>query len=180
MGTRNLTMVIDQEGETKVAQYGQWDGYPDGVGISLLEFLRNAELFEKLKSKLKDVRFLDSKGKDKEFSESYDKNAPEWSNQADNRTPEQIKWFKNYCHRDLAEGVLKNIAESDDEEIILIDKSEFGKDSVFCEWCYVVDLKKNQLIVYNDLNSEPLKSFDLSNLPTEDEFLNEFKDDEEE
>ena len=24
MGTRNLTMVINQEGEKKVAQYGQW------------------------------------------------------------------------------------------------------------------------------------------------------------
>lgn len=27
MGTRNLTMLIS-DGETKVAQYGQWDGYP--------------------------------------------------------------------------------------------------------------------------------------------------------
>ena len=44
MGTRNLTMVINQEGETKVAQYGQWDGYPSGVGASVLSFLKNKEL----------------------------------------------------------------------------------------------------------------------------------------
>jgi len=28
MGTRHLTMVI-QNKEPKVAQYGQWDGYPE-------------------------------------------------------------------------------------------------------------------------------------------------------
>lgn len=58
MGTRNLTMVISQEGEKKVAQYGQWDGYPSGVGASVLAFLKNEELFEKLKSNLSKVRFF--------------------------------------------------------------------------------------------------------------------------
>ena len=32
MGTRNLTMVI-QDQQTRIAQYGQWDGFPDGQGI---------------------------------------------------------------------------------------------------------------------------------------------------
>lgn len=31
MGTRNLTAVYI-DGEYKVAQYGQWDGYPEGPG----------------------------------------------------------------------------------------------------------------------------------------------------
>jgi len=29
MGTRNLT-IVTSNGKTKVAQYGQWDGYPGG------------------------------------------------------------------------------------------------------------------------------------------------------
>jgi hypothetical protein len=39
MGTRNLT-IVHLEGEYKVAQYGQWDGYPSGNGVKVLEFLR--------------------------------------------------------------------------------------------------------------------------------------------
>lgn len=31
MGTRNLTAVY-LDGQYKVAQYGQWDGYPEGQG----------------------------------------------------------------------------------------------------------------------------------------------------
>ena len=38
MGTRNLTM-IKIDGKFKVAQYCQWDGYPRGVGSTVLRFL---------------------------------------------------------------------------------------------------------------------------------------------
>ena len=42
MGTRNLTCVF-LDGEYKVAQYGQWDGYPSGQGLTCLEFLRSMD-----------------------------------------------------------------------------------------------------------------------------------------
>ena len=38
MGTRNLTCVF-VNGEYKVAQYCQWDGYPSGQGLTILNFL---------------------------------------------------------------------------------------------------------------------------------------------
>ena len=72
-------MVINQEGEKKVAQYGQWDGYPSGVGAGVLKFLKDEKLFEKFKTNLSKVRFLDEEGVDKDFIESYNKNAPQWS-----------------------------------------------------------------------------------------------------
>ena len=56
MGTRNLTMVIHKE-EIKIAQYGQWDGYPEGNGVTILTFLRNKERVKKLTNKLKNIRF---------------------------------------------------------------------------------------------------------------------------
>lgn len=40
MGTRHLTAVF-VDGEYKVAQYGQWDGYPEGQGLTCLEFARS-------------------------------------------------------------------------------------------------------------------------------------------
>src|SRR5574337_1233174 len=101
MGTRNLTAVM-MNGEYKVAQYGQWDGYPEGQGKTILEFLSGDGNIEKLKSALQRVRFLDGDGRDKDFLAEYDKNCPEWSSDPDNRTPEQKRWFQTYVSRDLA------------------------------------------------------------------------------
>ena len=52
MGTRNLTMVIDKRGDLKVAQYGQWDGYPEGWGVEILNFARDKEKMAKLEKEL--------------------------------------------------------------------------------------------------------------------------------
>lgn len=43
MGTRNLTVVINN-GKPCIAQYGQWDGYPQGQGYTIFDFLSNADL----------------------------------------------------------------------------------------------------------------------------------------
>ena len=40
MGTRHLICVV-KDGEFKVAQYGQWDGYFSGQGQNILNFLRD-------------------------------------------------------------------------------------------------------------------------------------------
>ena len=56
MGTRNLTMVIQNQ-ETKIAQYGQWDGFPDGQGITILTFLQDKSNVEKLKQIIPNIRF---------------------------------------------------------------------------------------------------------------------------
>jgi len=181
MGTRNLTMVIDQEGTKKVAQYGQWDGYPSGVGVGVLEFLKDNDLFEKFKQKLPKVRFLDSDGRDKEFIESYEKNTPEWSNEPDNRTEEQKNWWSAFCSRDLADEVLTNIAKSEEKEIILIDREGTAKGSdSWVEWVYVIDLQKNTLSISYNLDNEPVKIYQLDNLPHDEDFVNDLENNEEE
>lgn len=195
MGTRNLT-VVEIGGECKVAQYGQWDGYPSGQGIRILNFLRSPESVEDLKGNLKRTRFVDAE-KDKKWLEEYDKNAPEWSNEPDNRTDEQKHWWETYMIRDLGAGILTNIANSEDEEILLIDRSSFASDSLFCEWAYVVDFDSGVFEVYVGFQEHPhedgrfckmppgengyhpiklVKTYQLDNLPDNETFLKDFEE----
>ena len=177
MGTRNLTMVINKEGETKIAQYGQWDGYPSGVGLGVLSFIKDKKMFNKLKKNLSKVRFLDRENIDKEFAESYDKNSPQWSNEPDNRTEEQKYWFETYCSRDLAEKVLENIAHSKDKEIILLNSEDTAKNDGWVEYSYVINLNKNTFECYYHIDEEPIKVYSLDELPDEDDFITDLNED---
>jgi hypothetical protein len=127
MGTRNLTMVINNS-ETKVAQYGQHDGYPAGQGKTVLEFLQKCDL-EKFKKVLEKVSFID----------------PEESG-GDERIPG--------LNINTAANILQLIY--DGKATKLFDSSEFAKNSLFCRWAYVIDLDKELLEVYKGYNKEPL------------------------
>lgn len=48
MGTRHLICIF-YKGKWVVAQYGQWDGYPEGQGFKLFRFLCVAHNIENLK-----------------------------------------------------------------------------------------------------------------------------------
>lgn len=138
MGTRNLTMVILDK-ETKVAQYGQWDGYPGGQGATILTFLRecNMKTFNK---KIKELRWLTKKEID-----AINPN-PNW------------KELYPYLSRDVGGEILEVIYTK--EIVGLMNQEEFAKDSLFCEWAYVIDLDKKTLEVYCGFNQTPLKPKD--------------------
>lgn len=153
MGTRHLISVV-LDGEYKIAQYGQWDGYPSGQGQAIVDFLLDNFDREAFKRQLAKCRFLDREGKDKAFVESYSANAPEWSSEPDKRTDEQKRWWKTYMSRDLGASILKAVAESQDDEILLDDHSSFAGESLFCEWAYVIDLDKDVLEVYEGFQKQ--------------------------
>jgi hypothetical protein len=44
MGTRSLTVVKDQDGNKIVEIYRQFDGYPEGMGADLIDFIESGEL----------------------------------------------------------------------------------------------------------------------------------------
>ena len=201
MGTRHLIAVVN-DGEYKIAQYGQWDGYPSGQGLVVLDFLHNfdRDLFEQ---KLGKCRFFDET--DQEFLDEYDANCPQWSNEPDNRTPEQLKWNKYLVSRDIWADILTNVVEYEGDEILLKNSVDFALDSLFCEYAYVVDLDKNVLEVYEGFQksevvgrfSDPdkfikedhrseqyspvtlVQSYDLEDLPTHEKFLSDLEQDEE-
>ena len=51
-----------------------------------------------------------------------------------------------------------SIINSTEEEILLKNSIEFAKDSLFCEWAYVVNLDNDTLEVYEGFNEYPLDS----------------------
>lgn len=193
MGTRNLTMVISNK-ETKVAQYGQWDGYPSGQGATALEFLHNMNVLE-FQEKLKKVKFINEE-KQKEIDTWLKSIGCEngWMNMDQSA---QYQRMYPLLTRDNGAKVLQLISDSVDDEIWLHDETNFAADSLFCEWAYVIDLDKGYFEVYEGFQKKPLgktqrfkylegngeseyypirmvKKYDLDELPTMEKFLADF------
>jgi len=57
MGTRHLIVVVNKE-EYKVAQYGQWDGYPSGQGVTIADFIDKSMDINKFREALDDCVYL--------------------------------------------------------------------------------------------------------------------------
>ena len=158
MGTRNLTVVKNKEGETKVALYGQWDGYPSYSGIQALEFLRDEGNQALLSAKLDLVQFIT----DEECDELYNasKSSTDWENK---------DFLTAYpgLHRDTGIGILSIVANAV-YPIKSIDNSEFRNDELFCEGVYEVDFSLGQFITTYGGRTVRL---DLDTLPTNEQYL---------
>lgn len=120
MGTRNLTMVI-KNAKPVVAQYGQWDGYPEGQGSTILEFLKSKDLFNRFIKKIETgvVKFVDEK-KQKEIDAFIKKlgSTDGWLNM------EQVdKYDKKFpfFSRNHGGKILELIANSDQKRIWIKD-----------------------------------------------------------
>lgn len=183
MGTRHLIMV-QQDNGIKVAQYGQWDGYPEGQGAALLLFCRH-HLNDLIKA-LPKVTYLTDAEHNAFVKDMH------------NKVTKALIYNHNFISRDLSVNVLHSIIESDLNIIKLYNDFAFGYDSLMCEWAYCINLDTRQLEVYKGFNETPLNiterfymstpiytdrsedyygvklltTFDLDNLPTEETFIN--------
>lgn len=149
MGTRHL-IAVQKNNEYKVAQYGQWDGYLSGQGDSILKFFHENDL-EAFRAKVDNCFY----GTQEQIDEAYTPytNGDGWM------TFEQSDEFKKskfgYIGRDTGSEILSVILNSDGP-LMLIDQIDFAKESLFCEYAYVIDLDDNVLEVYQGFNKEPL------------------------
>lgn len=199
MGTRNLTCVV-ANGKMQIAQYGQWDGYPSCTGVGILAWLSDPKAnFDRLKeAALKTLRMEP----DHEL-EAWTEAEPDFG------VVRLILHsdFHDYPSftRDMGFEVLEYLV-STENPIVVMDEG-FVEDSLFCEWAYVIDLDKMTLEVYEGFNKSQLdegerfytgeipepayegadiyypiklaKSYDLDNLPNEEQFLAELEPEEE-
>lgn len=183
MGTRHLICVV-KDNEYKLAQYGQWDGYPEGRGVNILTFLRDfdRDVFEKNVAGL-------SWAIGSDLDKIVEKHPDDWA--------KVYPQFSRDCGSDVLYIIQNNAT------LLVKNDIEFAADSLFCEYAYVIDLDKNTFEVYEGFNHTPLTEddrffslqehgteykpitlsivYNLNDLPTEDEFLEYFKpkDDEE-
>lgn len=150
MGTRHL-IAVQLNGEYRVAQYGQWDGYPSGQGVRVLEFLRTANLHA-FAEKVAAAQWLADDEANAAWVEcgahpDSDMVSLDVANRHSARYPERS--------RDTGAKILPLIMEYP-AGIKLRDSLSFAADSLFCEWAYVIDLDTKKLEVFKGFNHSPL------------------------
>jgi hypothetical protein len=144
MGTRGLTKVIKND-KVVVAQYGQWDHYPSGQGLTALRFLRDEANVEKLDKGLYWLYEVDSK----DVGEIVDRIGEEHFVTA---YPSLI--------RDTGAEILELIANAKGALPVLLD-TDFENDELFCEGVFTVDLDKKRFTTKTD---ETITTFPLGSL----------------
>lgn len=157
MGTRNLTCVF-LDGEYKIAQYGQWDGYPSGQGATALEFLRGIVAAGTLGQFADRVRSTSAI--------TADEYKALWVECGANPDSDFVAWevgkkfAARYPHlsRDAGAEILSMVFAGTATK--LQRQVEFSGDSLFCEWCYVVDLDRGTFEVFKGFNKMPLQPGD--------------------
>jgi hypothetical protein len=171
MGTRGITQVIDTNGQTVVAQYGQWDHYPEGQGINVLNFLTSKyNIVDMLKNALFKCYWADEEER-KSIYKNY-VNEQGWMDM------EQANLFGAAypsLTRDTCSDILKVIVYSTGR-VPLVNESEFMNDELFCEGIYTVNFQTNEFI--SQFGGRTV-SFALDALPEQDEYLMAFSKEEE-
>lgn len=162
MGTRNL-IIVYLDGVARVAQYCQWDGYPEGQGRKVLEFLYQVDL-QDFAAAVGNCRFIS----DEELNDCWKKCGADDSEFVNMAVSEIFKAEYPHLHRDTGAGVLDIIQARGGCE--LRNNLDFIKNGLFCEWAWVIDLDANLFEAYEGcFTGEPVGRF------AELEFKDEYK-----
>ncbi|MEE8233781.1 MAG: hypothetical protein V3R41_03785 [Gammaproteobacteria bacterium] len=122
MGTRH-SIEVKIDDQIKVAQYGQWDGYPTGQGIGIAEFLHKDMDISRFKSALRNCRFMS----DEEIEKfNLDHTDGSWG--------KTYPWFS----RDTGSGILGLVQEH--FGLVLIGNEDFKNDSLHYEFHYLINM----------------------------------------
>lgn len=139
MGTRAALGWITPDGEVR-ATYSQYDGYPKYMGVQLQSQVHAWSALPTIEA-LSAIRLVDAS------------NEP---------TPEEAEKFKE-LHENVSTGkdwyatlrgqqgrldlILKNG--------IMTDDRDFPRDSLFCEWAYLIDTRSAEMVILMGFNTKP-------------------------
>jgi hypothetical protein len=149
MGTRNMTYVV-VDGERKVGQYGQWDGYPEGQGETVCKFIAEMDIDEFRSSVRECFQISDESWREKWSAIGVDIEKSEW---VDVGLSRQFGSLHPHLHRDCGAEILCEIAGGARE-------LQISEESEWCEWTYTLNLDDETLIVESRYYGTSSFSFD--------------------
>lgn len=156
MGTRNLTAVM-VDGVYKIAQYGQWDGYPEGQGKTALAFakehLSTPEGRAAFKRACMRVRFVTDPAEYDSMNEAA--GVKPRGGMITLAESDRLNRMFPFFDRDHGAKILGMVLGSTGE-VRMKNSIDFAGDSLFCEWAYVIDLDKLTLEVFKGFNMKPV------------------------
>ena len=195
MGTRGVIGFF-KDSKGKIT-YNHFDSYPDGVGVDILEEIKGFSV-EEIKEGFDNINLVDD---DKQPTEKEIKDFSVYSNssvgsQGMNNT--EIKTYYQLLRN--VQGTLKPYIKK--EVNLMIDSESFLKDSLFCEWGYIINLDKEVLEVWEGFKETPqenrykidkglnhegnyfncalIKEYPLNDLPTKKQFLKDLESEDDE
>ena len=135
MGTRNLT-IVKKNGKTKVAQYGQWDGYPTGQGETIVKFLENIDIKKFNKA-------IDALGEytEQDIRDAYKESGHTGGDWVTSEVANRVRVLCPSLNRDHGANILNLINDGEVSKVKLDE--DFKNDGLFCEYYYTIDLDDN-------------------------------------
>jgi hypothetical protein len=124
MGTRGLTKVV-YKNQTIVAQYGQWDHYPEGQGVTLFNILKDPNNVKNFIKKIPQIYYPSDEQLDVIYKSVTGDNP-------DEQVPSLT--------RNTGGEIFRVIADWDDSPIPIVRDEAFEKDELFCEGVYTINL----------------------------------------
>jgi len=143
MGTRGAVgFKVDDK---YFVTYNHYDSYPDGLGVEVVDFCYKVEDWDQLKENIRKIELVKeddcpTKEQIKECKKSTNLNVGDQST---------TDW---YCLLRGAQGVEGFEAIYNSGLKYMIDNFEFLKDSLFCEYAYIINLDTMKLEFYQGFN----------------------------
>ena len=164
MGTRHFIGVIS-DGKYKIANYGQFDGYIEGQGAMILNFLSKADL-NIFRKKLNNCRFIEQS----ELRQLYVNAGDVPENKSGFVTSEVAKNFSEMypsLTREAGAHIL-DIVYNSIGEVPLWNREDFLSDELWCEFGYVIDMDRETLHCYR-MGRHMFAEYLIADLPTVEE-----------
>lgn len=140
MGTRGA--IGFRLGAKDKVIYNHFDSYPTGIGYCVFNFMKHMNLAT-IRDKVKAIKLVN------EHEKPNDLDIQRLKKYANLGVSEQ-SYSDWYCLLHRAQGNLQAYLDCG----YMIDNQNFLKDSLFCEWAYIINLDESVLEIYKGFNKD--------------------------